>query len=172
LTPLRGSDRRLAAAFVVLFVGVNIVAGAAPAAGTQQTVKVWFLQGEQMTTVTRPGSTAEDAIRELLRGPTAAETKQGVETYVPAGTKLRSVTVVNGLATVDLSLKLALGRDGASLLARPAATSSSTTRRRSARSRRARRTGTGRSSGSSEPASSMGSRSRRALRSSARSTRQ
>jgi hypothetical protein len=42
----------------------------------------------------------------------------GVETYVPPGTKLRSVTVENGLATVDLSLKFALGRDGASLLAR------------------------------------------------------
>jgi hypothetical protein len=37
---------------------------------------------------------------------------------VPAGTKLRSVTVVDGLATVDLSLTFALGRDGASLLAR------------------------------------------------------
>jgi lipoprotein-anchoring transpeptidase ErfK/SrfK len=71
-----------------------------------------------MTSVSRPGSTAQDALRQLLRGPTAAETKSGVETYVPSGTKLRSVTVANGVATVDLSLPFALGGDGASLLAR------------------------------------------------------
>jgi hypothetical protein len=89
----------------------------ASAAGAQ-TVKVWFLHGEQMESVSREGQTAEDALRQLLAGPTAAETKRGFETYVPNGTKLRSVTVENGVATVDLSLKFALGRDGASLLAR------------------------------------------------------
>ena len=80
-------------------------------------MRVWFLQGEQMTALSRPGASAEDALRQLLRGPTQAETKRGVETYVPAGTKLRSVTVIDGLATVDLSLNFALGHDGASLLA-------------------------------------------------------
>ncbi len=79
---------------------------------------MWFLQGEQMTSVSRPGSTARDAVQQLLRGPTKAETKAGVETYVPRGTKVRSVTVADGLATVDLSLPFALGGDGASLLAR------------------------------------------------------
>ena len=102
----------------MLLAGVVVVAGAAPAAGDQATVKVWFLQGEQMIALSRPGASAEDALRLLLRGPTQAETKRGVETYVPAGTKLRSVSVVDGLATVDLSLEFALGRDGASLLAR------------------------------------------------------
>lgn len=92
-------------------------AGSAPAGGAA-TVKVWFLQGEQLTAVSRTGATAEDALRQLVRGPTAAETKAGVETYLPPGTKLRSTTVANGLATVDLSLKFALGSDGASLLAR------------------------------------------------------
>ena len=48
----------------------------------------------------------------------AAKTKAGVETYLPRGTKLRNVTVADGLATVDLSLPFALGSDGASLLAR------------------------------------------------------
>jgi hypothetical protein len=102
----------------VLLLTVPAVAGSAPAAGTQQTVRVWFLQGEQMTSVRRPGTTAQDALRQLLRGPTGAETKSGVETYVPRDTKLRSAAVVDGLATVDLSLPFALGRDGASLLAR------------------------------------------------------
>ena len=60
----------------------------------------------------------EEAVAALLAGPTAAEAKAGIETYVPAGTSLRSVTVENGVATVDLSLKFALGRDGPSLLAR------------------------------------------------------
>jgi lipoprotein-anchoring transpeptidase ErfK/SrfK len=92
----------------------SVSASAAPRA----TVKVWFLQGEQMISVSRPGDTAEDALRQLLAGPTAAEAKRGIETYVPAGTVLRSVTVADGLATVDVSLKFALGRDGASLLAR------------------------------------------------------
>ena len=102
----------------MLLLGVPAAVHSAPAAGTQATVKVWFLQGEQMIALSRPGATAEDALRQLLRGPTQAETKRGVETYVPVGTKLRSVTVADGLATVDLSLKFALGRDGASLLAR------------------------------------------------------
>jgi hypothetical protein len=108
--PLRWASVLFAVAFAVL-----ALTGSAAGAST---VKVWFLQGEQMTAVTRPGSTADDAVRQLLRGPTAAETKQGVETYVPAGTKVRSVSVASGLATVDLSLKFVLGSDGASLLAR------------------------------------------------------
>jgi hypothetical protein len=109
------SARVWASALVVVACGLSLLAGSAAGAPT---VKVWFLQGEQMTTVVRPGSSAEDAIRQLLRGPTVSEAKQGVETYVPAGTKLRSVTVVDGLATVDLSLTFVLGRDSASLLAR------------------------------------------------------
>jgi hypothetical protein len=102
-------------ALVALLAGALVLASGASA---QQTVKVWFLHGEQMEAVSRPGTTAEEALRALLRGPTAAERNRGVETYVPAGTKLRSVTVDDGLATVDVSLKFALGQDGASLLAR------------------------------------------------------
>ena len=73
------------------------------------TVKVWFLVGEQLAAVTRPGSTPTAAIKALLAGPTAAEYQSGYRTYVPAGTTLRSVTVANGQATVDLSLNFALG---------------------------------------------------------------
>ena len=40
-------------------------------------VKVFFPRGEQVVAVPRPGSTAEDAVRALLRGPTPAERRLG-----------------------------------------------------------------------------------------------
>ncbi len=81
-------------------------------------VKVWFPQGEQLISVTRPGSTANDALQALIAGPTTAEKAKGVRTYVPAGTPVRSLSVVDGLATVDLGDRFAGGRDAESLLAR------------------------------------------------------
>jgi lipoprotein-anchoring transpeptidase ErfK/SrfK len=67
-------------------------------------VRVYFLQGEQVVGTTRPGTTAEDALRALLAGPTPAETARGYRTYVPADTGLRSIAVSGSLATVDLTL--------------------------------------------------------------------
>jgi hypothetical protein len=90
----------------------------ARAGAAAPTVNVWFLQGEQMVPVARPGSTAADAVTALLTGPTAAERAKGMRTYVPAGTKLNGVTVVNGLARVDLGLNFVLGQDAQSLDAR------------------------------------------------------
>ncbi len=89
----------------------------APSSTSATTVKVWFLVGEQLAPVTRSGSTPEDAIRALFKGPTAAEYKLGYRTYVPSRTTLRGVTVRNGQATVDVSLNFALG-DAQSLDAR------------------------------------------------------
>ena len=80
---------------------------------TTSTVKVWFLQGEQLVPATRSGSTPEDAVQALLKGPTSAEYRLGYRTYIPAGTDLRTVTVANGLVTVDLSLPFALGNNAA-----------------------------------------------------------
>jgi len=103
----------------MLTLAILVVVGASSASASPQvTVKVWFLQGEQMTAVERPGSTAQDAVAQLLTGPTAAELKRGVRTYVPLGTTLNGVTVSNGVATVDLSVKFVQGRDAQSLLAR------------------------------------------------------
>lgn len=82
-------------------------------------VPVWFGQGEQLTKVSRPGTTSEDAVRALLAGPTAAEVTAGVRTYVPAGTPLRSFTVSGDLATIDLSSAFVGGaQDGESQFAR------------------------------------------------------
>jgi len=90
----------------------------APAGRGAGSVKVFFLQGEQTISVPRPGSTARDAITALLQGPTAAEVKRGVRTYVPKGVRLRSVSVAGGIATVDLSSRFVQGDDADSLLAR------------------------------------------------------
>lgn len=84
----------------------------------QADVPVAFLQGEQMSTVKRPGSTVMDAERALLAGPTAAERKRGVRTYIPAGTKLLGVAIENGVASVDVSLKFVQDEDADSLRAR------------------------------------------------------
>lgn len=90
-------------------------ASAAPSASH---VPVFFLQGEQLLGVMRTGSTPTDALRQLLAGPTRAEVKRGLRTYVPGGTKVRRVTVRGGLATVDLSGRFASARDSQSLVAR------------------------------------------------------
>jgi len=108
--PRRGSLTCLLAVVAVL-----VSAAAAPAASR---VNVYFLRGEQLAAVTRPGATAADAVRGLLAGPTPAEARRGFRTYVPAGTRVHAVTVANGLATVDLDPRFVSGRAADSLLAR------------------------------------------------------
>jgi hypothetical protein len=108
---------RVSAASVGLLVAALLIGATAPAASAQA-VKVWFLQGEQMVAVERPGSTVEDAVRQLLAGPTPAELRRGYRTYVPKGTRLRSASVQNGTAVVDVSLAFVKGRDASSLRAR------------------------------------------------------
>ena len=43
---------------------------ASSAAAAQPHVSVYFLRGEQLARVTRPGTTALDAVRQLIAGPT------------------------------------------------------------------------------------------------------
>jgi hypothetical protein len=114
------SDLRRTAhvAVLVAVAALALVSGVRAASAQSGTVKVWFLHGEQMESVNRPGTTGEDAIRQLLAGPTAAEARRGVRTFVPKGTRLRSVTVSNGVANVDLTLPFVKGRKASSLLAR------------------------------------------------------
>jgi peptidoglycan hydrolase-like protein with peptidoglycan-binding domain len=91
-----------AGALVTLAAALAVAVGTAPAAG-QPRVSVYFVQGEQLVRVTRPGTTALDAVRQLIAGPTQAERGRGFRTYVPAATRLRSVSIANGTATVDLT---------------------------------------------------------------------
>jgi hypothetical protein len=48
-------------AFAAVIAVAAVWAGGASSAGEQATVNMFFLQGEQMTSVSRPGATAQDA---------------------------------------------------------------------------------------------------------------
>jgi peptidoglycan hydrolase-like protein with peptidoglycan-binding domain len=102
---------------LALAVALLPVAGASAAPDAAQ-VAVFFLKGEQLTRVMRPGASPADAVRRLLAGPTRAELRRGVRTYLPVGTPVRSVTVARGLTIVDLGRRFAVGRDSRTLLAR------------------------------------------------------
>jgi lipoprotein-anchoring transpeptidase ErfK/SrfK len=104
-----------AALAVVASLATGITAGAA---GTAPTVKVYFGQGEQLTAVQRPGTTVQDALTALIAGPTPAEQKSGFRSYVPAGTRIRSVTVNGAIVTVDLGAGFLQGNAVDTTLAR------------------------------------------------------
>ena len=104
-----------AALAVVASLATGITAGAA---GTAPTVKVYFGQGEQLTAVQRPGATVQDALTALIAGPTPAEQKSGFRSYVPAGTRIRSVTVNGAIVTVDLGAGFLQGNAVDTTLAR------------------------------------------------------
>ena len=111
----------LAAGAVAGVIAALLIAGTAgrsSAARGGRHVQVYFVQGEQLSPVVRPGRTARDAVRQLIAGPTRAERHQGFRTYVPAATRLRKVSVVNRLATVDLNHAFVKGRKAGSMLAR------------------------------------------------------
>ncbi len=82
------------------------------------TVKVAFLQGEQLVLFSRTGSGADGVAAALLKGPTAAERSRDVRTAIPDGTPLRSVAQQGNVVTVDLGEKFALGTNADSLNAR------------------------------------------------------
>jgi spore germination protein GerM len=80
---------------------------ATTAAGTTQ-VSVWLARGEKLEPLTRvvpsvPRIGAE-AVKALLAGPTAAETRNGFTTAVPKETRFLDLTIdAAGIAKVDLS---------------------------------------------------------------------
>lgn len=58
------------------------------------------------------------AVRELLAGPTPAERGTGLVTAIPAGTRLRSLRVTDGVVMVDLSHEIESGGGSSSMLGR------------------------------------------------------
>lgn len=86
--------------------------------GIAQGLTIQLIQGQQLAPIERPGDGLEEAIRALIAGPTAAERAAGVRSHVPRATRLRSATVVNGVATIDLSAHLVRSRDPRLLQAR------------------------------------------------------
>ena len=115
----KGSTKAVVARLGLLAFAVSsAVIGVASATAAQPRVSVYFLRGEQLAVVSRPGATPRDAVHALIAGPTAAERRVGFRSYVPAGTRVRSVAVANGIATVDLNASFGAGSDTDSLLAR------------------------------------------------------
>ena len=87
------------------------VSGAPPASTTQaatgSTVVPYFIEGEQVAAgepvETPERGVAAAALRALLDGPNGRELAAGLTTAVPPDTRLLELTVVDGLARVDLS---------------------------------------------------------------------
>ena len=92
-------------------------AAAAPHAGTRMTVQVWLERAAgklwvTKRTVPRTPAVATTAVRLLLAGPNAAERAAGVRTAIPAGTRLRGISLHNGTATIDVSGAFAAAAPG------------------------------------------------------------
>jgi lipoprotein-anchoring transpeptidase ErfK/SrfK len=81
-------------------------------------VNVSFLKGEQPVVASRRGSGVEAAVEKLFAGPTAAETKKGIRSQVPAGVRVKSLAVEHGVASIDLGAKFASGTSAEGLRAR------------------------------------------------------
>jgi len=74
---------------------------------TTTTLSLYFLRGDELGVAQRrvPQTTmpATAALRALLKGPSAAERAAELSSAIPAGTKLRSLALSQGIATVNLS---------------------------------------------------------------------
>lgn len=82
----------------------ELVPAEAPAQEEGPSTAVFFVRGERLEAVERSTSPSlATAMRGLLQGPRATESEGGLRSAVPAGTSLRSASLVDGLATIDLS---------------------------------------------------------------------
>lgn len=110
----------LAAGCVVMLVAV-VTTGCRAVSAPQADVKVFLVrtssQEIELVAVPRRVSAeiplAEAVLRELLKGPTAAERRQGLASLIPSGAALRSVSVTEtGVARADFSEGLQQGIGG------------------------------------------------------------
>jgi Sporulation and spore germination/Immunoglobulin-like domain of bacterial spore germination len=90
----------------------------------RSTFAVYLVRGEHVAPVRRvvahTTAVARAALTVLLRGPTAAEQRQGYTSAIPASTSLRGVSLSHGLLTVDLSGRFQAGGGSLSMLLRVA----------------------------------------------------
>lgn len=81
-------------------------AGETPADPTT-IVSIYLTRGERVEAVRRVvprvARIGSAALEQLLAGPTATEVAAGYSTQIPDGTRLRGLTIADGLAVVDLS---------------------------------------------------------------------
>jgi len=71
------------------------------------TVRLYMVDGTRLAAVDRSGRSSlpapELSMTELLKGPTQAELTKGLTTNIPNSVQLLSVSVLNGIASVNLS---------------------------------------------------------------------
>ena len=88
-------------------------ATATPPPVAKTTVSLYFVRGEFLgigNARTAPANAAaRTAMRRLLAGPTPSEKRIGLSSEIPKGTRLRGVTIANGVATVNLSREFESG---------------------------------------------------------------
>lgn len=81
--------------------------GGGPAAPQKMTLTVYLPRGEKLGAVAREvpytKAVATAAVNELLKGPSSTDAAYGFHTEIPAGTRLRSLSIRNRVATVDLT---------------------------------------------------------------------
>lgn len=124
-----GDDSRTSTSTVTTTVTVG--GGTAAATGgsgtkpaiVRHTVSIYLVRGEQLGVAHRSvvgSAIATAALRELIAAPSAADSAAGLVTTIPAGTRVRGVTIAGGTATVDLSGRFASGGGSLSMLLRVA----------------------------------------------------
>lgn len=97
-----GPRSRLGNRLAVVVALTVVVGGLAAASPAQARVKVFFVRGEQLTSVNRPGVTVHDAVRALLAGPSRGERRREVRSYLPKAIRRYSVATSGDLVVVNL----------------------------------------------------------------------
>ena len=84
--------------------------------------RIYLMRGDKLAVAGRTApatpAVATAAMTALLAGPTQAESSAGLSSTIPAGTALRSVSIKDGTATVDLSSTFSSGGGSLSMTAR------------------------------------------------------
>ncbi len=92
-------------------------------AGRMVPSAIYLVSGEKVAAVYREvegPAVATEAMKSLLAGPTPTETDQGLGTTIPKGTRLLSLSIAEGVASVDLSQEFDDGGGTLSMSARVA----------------------------------------------------
>jgi spore germination protein GerM len=87
----------------------ELPAPATPPQRPSQTIRVYFVKGEQFAPVERrvapdeARAVAARAVESLLAGPSESERRRGIETTIPAGVTLESLRIDAGTVTLELA---------------------------------------------------------------------
>lgn len=78
-----------------------------PAGAGTTNVQLYFTRGEMLQVASRPvprvARVGAEAVKALLAGPTAEESRSGLGTAIPRDTRFRDLVIDDGVAKVDLS---------------------------------------------------------------------